>query len=144
MADPTTYFTVWNQRGTFLQSGHVINAYTSKAALEIFFNQYNYSTPTNFLEGVSQSLLEKFYIEDTFFVVLMNENNTAFNKSEQEIRKVATKFNVKSRIIVQHDITEDRSEQNLKYDQGLVDYYKSIGYSDEDIRKLNIVGEKGE
>lgn len=142
MAKPTTYFTVWNHRGTFLQSGHVINAFTAKDAIEIFLNSYDYS-PAMF-DGMSKSSLEKFYIEDIFFAVLMNENNTAFNKTEQEIRKVATKFNVKSRIIVHHSVQEDKTGNDQTDYTELVEYYKSIGYSDDEIKELNVVGEKGE
>ena len=122
MAEPITYFSVWNSKGTYLQSGRTINAYTPKAAIEIFLSKYDFRVAS------------ETYPDETFYVILLNEQS--LDKPEEEIREMAKKFNVATKVIVHYDIDEDRTKPNKE----LVEYYKKIGFSDDDIDNLGIVG----
>ncbi len=93
---PTTYFSVWNSNGTYLQSARVINAFTAKSAIEIFLNKYD-----------TRKVQDK-YNDEVFFVILLNSLNVALDigNPEEEIRKIASRFTVSSKVIVYHDICE--------------------------------------
>lgn len=93
---PTTYFSVWNSKGKYLQSARVINAFTAKSAIEIFLNKYD-----------NRKTQDK-YNDEVFFVILLNSLTVALDvgNPEEEIRKMASRFMVKSKVIVYHDIFE--------------------------------------
>ena len=128
----STEFYVWGDDSVFSNS-YVVSAFDPFSAIESFIHS------TASLYTIIKNNSPK-----TFFVMFKKNDESLLEKPEKEIRAMSgiKKFDISRKVVVHYDIKEKEEPQGRLVDKELYDYYKNVlGYSDEELIKLNVVKE---